>query len=73
MGQALSPRQPAPKLRSTVKEQYGTPRRTQSVFQHVSLTRGFPVKAGKIRRDRLKKGVVITEHTNQEEDQSQAS
>lgn len=72
MGQAMSPRNPPPKLRSTVREQYGTPRKTQSVFQHVSLTRGFPVKAGKIRRDRLqtKKGVVIDRH---EEDQSEAS
>jgi hypothetical protein len=72
MGQALSPRQPAPKLRSTVREQYGTPRKTQSIFQSVSLNRGFSVKAGKIRRDRLqtKKGVVID---HREESQSQAS
>jgi hypothetical protein len=65
MGKALSPRQPAPKLRSTVKEQYGTPRQTQSVFQHVSLSRGFPVKAGKVRRDRLTKGVVRSGDSNQ--------
>lgn len=71
MGQAMSPRNPPPKLRSTVKEQYGTPRRTQSVFQHVSLSRGFPVKAGKIRRDRLKKGVNIAGHET--ENQSEAS
>jgi len=59
MGKALSPRQPAPKLRSTVKEQYGTPRKDSSVFQKVSLSRGYTVKAGAVRRKNLekKKGV----------------
>jgi hypothetical protein len=59
MGQALSPRQPAPKLRSTVREQYGTPRRARSVFESVALSRGYTVKAGAVRRARLEvtKGV----------------
>lgn len=59
MGKAMSPRNPAPKLRSTVVEEYGTPRKTQSVFQHVSLTRGYTVRAGAIRRSRLQKGVHV--------------
>lgn len=56
---AMSPRTPAPKLTSTVKAQYGTPRRTQSVFQTVSLARGYPVAAGRIRRNRLHKGIEV--------------
>jgi hypothetical protein len=50
---AMSPRTPPPKLKSTVREQYGTPRRTQSVFQTVAHARGYTIKAGKARRDRL--------------------
>lgn len=59
MGKALSPRNPAPKLRSTVVEEYGTPRRESSVFQSVSLKRGYTVRAGAIRRSRLQKGVSV--------------
>lgn len=53
MPQALSPRDPAPRLRSTVKEQYGTPRTTQSRFQQVALGRGYTIKAGRARREGL--------------------
>lgn len=57
MTRALSPRTPAQKLSSTVKAQYGTPRRTQSIFQTVALARGYTVKAGAVRRSQLHKGV----------------
>jgi hypothetical protein len=57
MAKAMSPRTPAPKLRSTVKAEWGTPRRTQSVFQTVAVARGFTVKAGAVRRANLKKGI----------------
>jgi len=57
MAAALSPRTPAPKLRSTVRAEYGTPRRNQSVFQTVALARGYTVKAGAVRRSKLNKGV----------------
>jgi hypothetical protein len=55
MSTAMSPRNPAPKLKSTVKEQYGTPRRSQSTFQLVALARGYTIKAGAVRRSRLQK------------------
>lgn len=69
MTRALSPRKPAPKLTSTVKAQYGTPRRTQSVFQTVALARGYTVKAGALRRAQLQKGISRkTNDAGQEED-----
>lgn len=59
MAAALSPREPAPKLKSTVKEQYGTPRRPNTVFQNVAIARGYTIKAGAARRARLKRGVPL--------------
>lgn len=58
---AMSPRTPPPKLTSTVKAQYGTPRRTKSVFQTVAEARGYTIKAGVHRRNRLtnKRGVEL--------------
>lgn len=49
---AMSPREPK-KLRSTVRQKYGTPRRKESIFQRVALARGYTIKAGVIRRNRL--------------------
>lgn len=56
---AMSPRSPSPRLASTVKAQYGTPRRTETVFQKVALARGYTVKAGAARRARLKPGFPL--------------
>lgn len=53
MPQAMSPRKQAPKLRSTVKEKWGTPRRPRSTFEAVALGRGYTIKAGASRRARL--------------------
>jgi hypothetical protein len=53
MPAAMSPRTPPPRLTSTVKEQYGTPRRTKSRFEAIALGRGYTVKAGASRRERL--------------------
>lgn len=50
---AMSPRRTV-KLHSTCD----TPRRSQSVYQTVALARGFTVKAGRITRERLRRGWV---------------
>jgi hypothetical protein len=50
---AMSPRKKPEKLRSTVRQKYGTPRRRESVFQRVALARGYTISAGVIRRNRL--------------------
>lgn len=51
---ALSPRTPAPKLRSN--SPYGK-RRTKSVYETVALARGYTVKAGLHTRSRLTRGI----------------
>lgn len=57
MAQAMSPRNAAPKLRSTVVEKWGTPRRETSLYTTVALSRGYTVKAGRETRSRLHRGV----------------
>lgn len=61
MAQAMSPREPPPRLRSTSAENGEKPRKKQSVFQEVSLARGYTVRAGFGRRRRLQqnKGKVV--------------
>jgi hypothetical protein len=56
-GPALSPREPAPKLRSTHVCAGEAPRATSSVYQRVALIRGYTVKAGAATRSRLYRGV----------------
>lgn len=50
---AMSPRNPPPRLRSTSAENGEPPKKKQSLFQEVSLRRGYAVRAGKGRRERL--------------------
>lgn len=53
---ALSPRTPAPRLRSTVVLKYGTPRREMSAEQRRALAAGFTLRAGQKTLARLHKG-----------------
>lgn len=55
---ALSPRTPAPRLTSTVKAQYGTPRREMSKEQRRALAQNFTLRAGPKTLARLHRGVV---------------
>ena len=61
MAQAMSPRDPPPRLRSTSAEEGDTPRKKQSLFQEVALKRGYTVRAGAGRRRRLQsqRGKVV--------------
>lgn len=52
---AMSPRHPAPKLKSDSGDR---PRQTQSVYQRVATGRGYTVRAGKATRARLAAGRV---------------
>lgn len=54
---AMSPRTPAPRLRSTNLDKWGSPRQTESKLQKISLARGYTIKAGAPRRARLQKGI----------------
>lgn len=54
---AMSPRTPQPKLNSSIKSEYGSPRKTESVLQRTALSRGVTISAGKLRRARLTRGI----------------
>jgi hypothetical protein len=60
MPSAQSPRDPAPKLRSTHVVDGTAPRKTQTVYQAVALGRGYTVKAGATTRARLYRGIPRT-------------
>lgn len=44
MAAALSPRNPAPRLTSTVRAQWGTPRREMSKAQRRALAQGYTLR-----------------------------
>lgn len=62
---ALSPRTPAPRLRSTVVAQYGTPRREMSKEQRKALAAGFTLRAGPKTMARLHRGYPTRKPTEE--------
>lgn len=59
---AMSPRQPAPRLRSTVVEEWGSPRREQSDLQRRALIQRFTFRAGPVTESRLHRGILHAEY-----------